>query len=110
MAANNLKALQQALNSSARPERAPRSATKKAKPEQEEQIVAAADPIKETQTGGYMAPSREGKTNITAYLSPDYKSSLRLIQARTGKSLQTLIAESLNDLFSKYDVPTVRHD
>ncbi|MDD2800032.1 MAG: hypothetical protein PHE96_01125 [Methylococcales bacterium] len=110
MAANNLKALQQALNSSARPERAPRSATKKAKPEQEAQIVAAADPIKETPTGGYMAPSREGKTNITAYLSPDYKSSLRLIQARTGKSLQTLIAESLNDLFSKYDVPTVRHD
>lgn len=110
MAANNLKALQQALNSSARPERAPRSTTKKAKPEQEAQMVTAAEIIKETPTGGYMAPSREGKTNITAYLSPDYKSSLRLIQARTGKSLQTLIAESLNDLFSKYDVPTVRHD
>jgi hypothetical protein len=57
-----------------------------------------------------MAPSREGKTNITAYLSPDFKASLRLIQARTSASLQTLIAEALNDLFSKYDVPTVRED
>jgi hypothetical protein len=57
-----------------------------------------------------MAPSREGKTNITAYLSPDFKASLRLIQAHTGKSLQTLIAESLNDLFAKYNVPTVRQD
>ena len=56
---------------------------------------------------GYMAPSREGKTNITAYLSPDYKASLRLIQAKSGASLQALIAESLNDLFRKYDVPTV---
>lgn len=58
-------------------------------------------------TQSYMAPSREGKTNITAYLSPDYKASLRLIQAKTGNSLQTLIAEALNDLFQKYDVPTV---
>ena len=59
---------------------------------------------------GYKAPSREGKTNVTAYLSPGYKASLRLIQARTSKSLQALLAEALNDLFSKYDVPTVRED
>lgn len=59
---------------------------------------------------GYKAPSREGKTNITAYLSPDYKASLRLIQARTNKSLQALLAEALNDLFGKYDVPVIRED
>lgn len=56
----------------------------------------------------YKAPSREGKTNITAYLSPDYKASLRLIQARTNTSLQDLLAEALNDLFAKHDVPTIR--
>ena len=28
--------------------------------------------------GSYKAPSRENKTPITAYLSPDYKTSLRL--------------------------------
>ena len=56
----------------------------------------------------YKAPSRAGKVNITAYLSPDYKSNLRLIQARTGKSLQTIIAESLNDTFRQYDVPVIQ--
>jgi hypothetical protein len=58
----------------------------------------------------YMAPSREGKTNITAYLAPGFKSSLRLIQARNGASLQALVAEALNDLFVKYNVPTVKED
>jgi hypothetical protein len=60
-----------------------------------------------TEVGSYTAPSRVGKTNLTAYLSPDYKRNMRLIQAKTGRSLQTLIAEALNDLFSKYDVPTI---
>lgn len=58
----------------------------------------------------YKAPSREGKTNITAYLSPDYKASLRLIQAKTGHSLQDLLAEALNDLFAKHNVPVIRED
>ena len=58
----------------------------------------------------YRAPSREGKTNITAYLVPGFKSSLRLIQARNGASLQTLVAEALNDLFVKYNVPTVKEE
>jgi hypothetical protein len=31
-----------------------------------------------------------------------------MVQAQTGKSLQTIIAESLNDTFVKYNVPTVR--
>ena len=58
----------------------------------------------------YRAPSREGKTNITAYLVPGFKSSLRLIQARNGASLQTLVAEALNDLFVKYNVPTGKEE
>ena len=58
----------------------------------------------------YTAPSRAGKTNLTAYLSHDYKRNMRLIQAKTGRSLQTLIAEALNDLFAKYDVPSIDHE
>src|SRR5271157_1737960 len=58
----------------------------------------------------YKAPSREGKTNVTAYLPPDYKASLRLIQAKTGHSLQDLLAEALNDLFAKHNVPVIRED
>jgi hypothetical protein len=57
--------------------------------------------------GSYKAPSRENKTPITAYLSPNYKTSLRLIQARENRSFQALIGEALNDLFAKYNVPTV---
>jgi hypothetical protein len=90
---NKLQTLQQALNS---------TQPKVTKPE--------ATVVASSERAGYLAPSREGKTNITAYLSPNFKASLRLIQARTGVSLQALVAEALNDLFTKYDVPTVRDD
>ena len=52
--------------------------------------------------------SRAGQSNISAYLHPDYQMSLRLIHARTGRKKQDLIAEALNDLFAKYDVPQIR--
>ena len=53
---------------------------------------------------------RAGQVNISAWLHPDFKSSLRLVQARKGRNaaLQDLMAEALNDLFVKYDVPTIR--
>jgi hypothetical protein len=96
----NLSALQQALN---RQQSAPAPVA----------LAATAAPVAASQTdaaapGYYKAPSRAGKVNITAYLSPDYKSNLRLIQARTGKSLQTIIAESLNETFRQYDVPVIQ--
>lgn len=75
--------------------------------------VAASEPSTAraaTAGSSYKAPSREGKTNITAYLSPDYKASLRLIQSKRNRSLQSLMAEALNDLFAKYDVPTVSEE
>jgi hypothetical protein len=54
--------------------------------------------------------SRAGQVNISAWLHPDFKSSLRLVQARKGRNaaLQDLMVEALNDLFVKYDVPTIR--
>jgi hypothetical protein len=54
--------------------------------------------------------SRAGQVNISAWLHPDFKSSLRLVQARKGRNaaLQDLMGEALNDLFAKYDVPTIR--
>jgi hypothetical protein len=93
----SLAALQKALNTKAAP-----------LPVVSAAVVAAAEPVVAAAPGGsYMAPSRTGKANITAYLSPDYKRNLRLIQARTGRSLQSIIAEALNDVFQKYDVPTI---
>jgi hypothetical protein len=71
--------------------------------------ASIAAPPRDSASGAnnYKAPSREGKTNLTAYLSPDYKASLRLIQSKENRSLQSLMAEALNDLFAKYDVPVV---
>ncbi|MGP0076209.1 MAG: ribbon-helix-helix domain-containing protein [Bryobacteraceae bacterium] len=57
-------------------------------------------------------PSREGQVNISSWLHGDFKSSLRLVQARRGgrATLQDLMAEALNDLFTKYDVPTIQQE
>jgi hypothetical protein len=58
-------------------------------------------------------PGRKGQVNISSWLPwlhGDFKSSLRLVQARKGRSatLQDLMAEALNDLFTNYDVPTIQ--
>jgi hypothetical protein len=53
------------------------------------------------------APSREGLIHIGAYLHPDFKSSLRLVQARTGKDIQSLLADALNELFRAHNAPVV---
>lgn len=96
MTTNKMAALQTALKTPQQPSVAP---ARPAVPPK----TAAASP-------SYTAPSRTGKTNITAYLSPDYKRNMRLIQAKTGRSLQTLVAEALNDMFAKYDVPLIDHE
>jgi hypothetical protein len=58
----------------------------------------------------YKAPSREGKTHIGAYLNPDFKRSMRLVQAQTGEDVQQLLARALNELFRAHNVPVVDHD
>ncbi len=58
----------------------------------------------------YKAPSREGKTHIGAYLHPDFKRSLRLVQAQTGEDVQSLLAKALNDLFRAHNVPVIDQD
>lgn len=57
-------------------------------------------------------PGRAGQVNISAWMDANFKASLRLVQARKGgsASLQDLMAEALNDLFTKYDVPTIRRE
>lgn len=60
--------------------------------------------------GAYKAPSREGKVHIGAYVHPDFKRSLRLVQAQTGEDVQTLVVRALNGLFSSYNVPVVDRD
>jgi hypothetical protein len=46
---------------------------------------------------------------VSAWLSADYKTSLRAIQMKhPDKNLQSLLMEALNDLYGKYNVPVVR--
>ena len=56
------------------------------------------------------APSREGKIHIGAYLHPDFKRSLRMVQAQTGLDIQALLALALNDLFRGHNVPVIDAD
>jgi len=60
-------------------------------------------------TTSYKAPSRVGNVNMSAWLPRDFKKSVRLVQAKKVDSatIQDLMAEAFNDLFSKYNVPTV---
>ena len=55
-------------------------------------------------------PSRVGKVAITAWLPPQFMSSFRLIQAQENRPIQELAAEAFNELFRKYNVPTVSTD
>src|SRR4051812_46062408 len=57
-----------------------------------------------------VAPSRIGQVNVSAYLPKGCQASLRLLYAQSGRPQRELIAEALNDLFAKYDVPQVRED
>jgi hypothetical protein len=67
---------------------------------------AAPEPVA-PKPASFKAPSREGKIHIGAYLHPDFKKSLRLVQARTGKDLQALLADALNELFRTHNAPVI---
>ena len=79
---------QQSERPAARPEAAPAAPRHKSKP--------APPPA---------AVSREGKVNVSAYFPSEVKASLRLVQAKRGGKVQDLLAEALNLLFAKYNVP-----
>jgi hypothetical protein len=82
-----------------------------------EALVAKPTPREreEPRSRGAKTASREGKEHIGAWLNPDFNTSLRMIQLHRGRDAQgnrvylaDLMAEALNDLFLKYDVPTVQ--
>jgi len=81
--------------------------TGKAKPAT---LAAPSDQVAVTKPKTPVAPSRIGQVNVSAYLPKGYQDSLRLLYAQSGRPQRELIAEALNDLFAKYDVPQVRED
>ena len=95
-----LASLQQALNTAA------------ASPQPKPDKAPSSDASKTTHRPQPKASSRHGKENVSVWLHADFKRSLRLAQlSKTDKVyIDDLVAEALNDLFVKYDVPTVSHD
>ncbi len=74
------------------------------------QLKKQARPQEESEPKSTLTPtpkSREGKAHIGAYLDPDFRKSIRMVQAQTDRDMQELISEALNDLFRKYNVPVV---
>lgn len=81
----------------------------RAAPEREE--PAAREPVRVLSPEGQGRPSsRAGKKNIGAWIDPAYERSLLMVRAATGKKSHQLLAEALNDLFAKYNVPQIRED
>jgi hypothetical protein len=93
---SKIKSLQQALSTSS------------GKPA----VVAAPEAANGNPVRAARQSSRAGQVNISAWMDPNFKASMRLVQARKGgsASFQDLMAEALNDLFTKYDVPTIRQE
>jgi len=53
-------------------------------------------------------PGRATKTNITGYFDRSVKIQLKTIALETGdRTIQELLAEAINDLFSKYHKPEI---
>jgi hypothetical protein len=48
---------------------------------------------------------KPGQVNISAYFEPEVKAALRHVQAKTGKNIKVCLAEALQLLFRKYNVP-----
>ena len=52
-------------------------------------------------------PGREGKSNVTGYFDPVVKRQLRLLAAERDTTIQALLGEALNDLFTKHGKPEI---
>jgi len=102
----DMNALQSALKVSAgrTPQTTPETVAAAPKPKPKPQRATGKEPV--------AINSREGKDNIAAWLPGGFKRSIRLVQAKKpgDPSLQELMAEAFNDLFSKYNVPTVSEE
>lgn len=76
-----------------------------------ERVAVTAAPVAASH-GSSRPLSRADLFNLSSWQPKAFKSSLRLVQARRGgdPTIQELMAEALNDLFIKYDVPTVNQE
>lgn len=58
-------------------------------------------------TSSVSAPSRQGKKGITGFFDPSVSRQMRQLALDQNKTIQGLLQEALNDLFSKYGKPPI---
>lgn len=76
----------------------------KPKPEKKQDAIAA-EPSADTvfvPVKTALPPSRQGKKAITGHFDPAVSKQLKQIGLEKDKSIQDLLAEAVNDLFTKY--------
>jgi antitoxin-like ribbon-helix-helix protein len=52
-------------------------------------------------------PERIGKIHLGGWVHPDFRRSVRLVQAQTDESFEKMLTRALNILFREHGVPTV---
>ena len=60
-------------------------------------------PTKQSTAHSYMAPIRRGKKAVTGWFEPDVVRQLKLLGIEQNMTIQDMMKEALNDLFSKYN-------
>ena len=57
-----------------------------------------------------IAPSRIGRVHIGAYLPPDFRRGIRMLQATTDEDLQSMLARMLDEQFRQHGLPEVKQE
>jgi len=82
-------------------------AKKPAKPSMKDALKAAAGHPKPAEDASSAAPSRVGRVQIAGFFSKEASKQLRLLALETDGTVQSLLAEALNDLFAKHRKPPI---
>ena len=80
---------------------------KPAKPSMKDVLRAAAGHPKPAEDASGAAPSRVGRVQIAGFFSKEASKQLRLLALETDGTVQSLLAEALNDLFAKHHKPPI---
>ena len=80
---------------------------KPAKPSMKDVLKAAAGHPKPAEDASAAAPSRVGRVQIAGFFSKEASKQLRLLALETDGTVQSLLAEALNDLFAKHHKPPI---
>jgi len=77
------------------------------KPSMKDALRAAAGHPKPVEDAGGTAPSRTGRVQIAGFFSKEASKQLRLLALETDGTVQSLLGEALNDLFTKRGKPPI---